>query len=111
MKEIEERSVSHSSFLCCNLIRNYYKILKAILRKVQYSFGDEFVCKIAEKTEGHTGADLQALVYNAQLEAVHNVIDRFQNAKKQGFDLPFTYSKRSSLISFQIQKRNTIRFF
>jgi peroxin-1 len=26
---------------------------------------------IAEATEGYTGADLQALVYNANLEAVH----------------------------------------
>jgi len=29
---------------------------------------------IARKTEGYSGADLQALVYNAQLEAIHDVL-------------------------------------
>jgi peroxin-1 len=31
---------------------------------------------IAKSTDGFTGADLQALVYNANLEAVHETIDR-----------------------------------
>jgi len=31
---------------------------------------------IAQATEGFTGADLQALVYNANLEAVHETIDQ-----------------------------------
>jgi peroxin-1 len=30
--------------------------------------------EVAKKTEGFSGADLQALVYNAQLEAVHDVL-------------------------------------
>ncbi len=29
----------------------------------------------AERTEGYTGADLQALIYNAQLDAIHSTID------------------------------------
>lgn len=51
-------------------------ILKAVSQKVRVSRevggGWEW---IAEQTEGWTGADLQALVYNAQLEAVHDVLD------------------------------------
>lgn len=31
---------------------------------------------IAQATDGFTGADLQALVYNANLEAVHETIDQ-----------------------------------
>jgi peroxin-1 len=31
---------------------------------------------IAQSTDGFTGADLQALVYNANLEAVHEAIDQ-----------------------------------
>lgn len=31
---------------------------------------------IAKATDGFTGADLQALVYNANLEAVHEAIDQ-----------------------------------
>ena len=32
------------------------------------------LCALAEKTEGFSGADLQALVYNAHLEVVHDAI-------------------------------------
>ncbi|KAI9833462.1 MAG: hypothetical protein M1819_003620 [Sarea resinae] len=31
--------------------------------------------ELARRTEGYSGADLQAVVYNAQLEAIHDVID------------------------------------
>ena len=30
---------------------------------------------LAERTEGYSGADLQALLYNAQLEAIHDAIE------------------------------------
>ncbi len=33
------------------------------------------VAHVAERTEGFSGADLQALMYNAQLLAVHDVLD------------------------------------
>ena len=50
-------------------------ILRAVSQKVRV---DREVAGrwnwIAERTEGWTGADLQALVYNAQLEAVHDVL-------------------------------------
>ena len=31
--------------------------------------------ELAKMTEGYTGADLQALLHNAQLEVVHEIID------------------------------------
>jgi len=51
-------------------------ILRAVSQKVRV--GRDVAARwnwIAEHTEGWTGADLQALVYNAQLEAVHDVLD------------------------------------
>lgn len=40
---------------------------------------------IARATDGFTGADLQALVYNANLEAVHETIDQKpENTPREG---------------------------
>jgi peroxin-1 len=37
---------------------------------------DHGVGEIARRTEGYSGADLQAVVYNASLEAIHEVLDK-----------------------------------
>ncbi|KAI9814846.1 MAG: Peroxisome biosynthesis protein pex1 [Thelocarpon impressellum] len=51
-------------------------ILRALGTKLK--MGDDVLqgglSQIAERTEGYSGADLQALVYNAQLEAIHDVL-------------------------------------
>ena len=39
----------------------------------------ETLLEVAERTEGYSGADLQAVIYNAHLEAIHDVLD--DNAK------------------------------
>lgn len=52
---------------------NTQQILEAVARKVSTApsidFGD-----LAAATEGYSGADLQAVIYNAHLEAVHATI-------------------------------------
>ena len=48
-------------------------ILKALSRKLELD-GDVDLYALAERTVNYTGADLQALLYNAHLEAVHQVI-------------------------------------
>lgn len=50
------------------------EILQAVSRKLDMDPNVQLQV-YAEKTEGFSGADLQALVYNAQLEAIHDVID------------------------------------
>ncbi|KAF2752800.1 AAA-domain-containing protein [Pseudovirgaria hyperparasitica] len=41
--------------------------------------------EVAEKTKGYSGADLQAVVYNAQLEAIHDVLgDRTNSQPSRG---------------------------
>lgn len=56
-------------------------ILKAVTRKLHLApslletgFDGENLREIAQRTEGYSGADLQAVVYNAQLEAIHDVL-------------------------------------
>ena len=49
-------------------------ILHALSEKLEV--GSEVdLGEIAERTEGYSGADLQAVLYNAHLEAIHDVID------------------------------------
>lgn len=54
-------------------------ILKALLQKVrlapELSESDDILLDVATHTEGFSGADLQALVSNSQLEAIHDVLD------------------------------------
>lgn len=49
------------------------QILKAVSRKLTIAADVDF-SEISNKTEGFSGADLQALLYNAQLEVVHSTI-------------------------------------
>jgi peroxin-1 len=56
-------------------------ILKAVTRKLNLApsllesdQSGENLREIARRTEGYSGADLQAVVYNAQLEAIHDVL-------------------------------------
>ncbi|KOS19487.1 Peroxisome biosynthesis protein PAS1 [Escovopsis weberi] len=67
--------------LLCDLptMEDRVDILKAMLQKVRLSDelteSDESLISIARRAEGYSGADLQALVSNAQLEAIHDVLD------------------------------------
>ncbi|KAL6709730.1 Peroxisome biosynthesis protein pex1 [Coniothyrium glycines] len=56
-------------------------ILKAVTRKLHFApsmlssdTSGSNLREIARRTEGYSGADLQAVVYNAQLEAIHDVL-------------------------------------
>ncbi|CAI4216137.1 unnamed protein product [Parascedosporium putredinis] len=60
-------------------------IIRAMSKKVRLEEElwetDEAFAELARRTEGFSGADLQALVANAQLEAIHDVL--------QGHDFPY----------------------
>ncbi|KAL8740691.1 MAG: hypothetical protein Q9190_006631, partial [Brigantiaea leucoxantha] len=85
--------------------------------KVEDSVRDEGLEEVAKRTDGYSGADLQAVIYNAHLEAIHDVlgdktdettVGRAQKKKKQqqqrpdGEALPKKNSKtdRKDLIQF-----------
>lgn len=67
--------------LLCDMpsVEDRHDILKALLHKVRLSEdlveSEESLLEIARRTEGFSGADIQALVSNAQLEAIHDVLD------------------------------------
>eukprot|EP00002_Diphylleia_rotans_P017429 TRINITY_DN3387_c0_g1_i1.p1 TRINITY_DN3387_c0_g1~~TRINITY_DN3387_c0_g1_i1.p1 ORF type:complete len:1119 (+),score=244.04 TRINITY_DN3387_c0_g1_i1:44-3400(+) len=49
-------------------------IMKALARKMTLA-ADLDWSRLSQMSEGRTGADLQAILYNAQLEAIHELID------------------------------------
>ena len=55
-------------------------ILESLSRKLELD-DDVDLLELAERTENYTGADLQAMLYNAHLEAVHNVISMQSETK------------------------------
>lgn len=54
----------------------------------------ESLFEVARRTEGYSGADLQAVVYNAHLEAIHDFLD---NDEKTANGSKKTYSKTETL--------------
>lgn len=67
--------------LLCDMpaLEDRLDILRSLFQKVRLSSeladSDDAMTEIARRTEGFSGADLQALVSNAQLEAIHDVLD------------------------------------
>ncbi|KAI6118955.1 P-loop containing nucleoside triphosphate hydrolase protein [Pisolithus croceorrhizus] len=59
------------------------EILKAVSRKVTLDASVDFG-EIAKATEGFSGADLQALLYNAHLRVVHAAIDASPTLRRSG---------------------------
>ena len=60
---------------------NRYDILKTVVQSNGFKLeksGDELI-EIAKLTSGYTGADLQAVVYNAYLKGVHKSLDETSN--------------------------------
>jgi peroxin-1 len=62
-----------------------HQILQSIARKVEVSPHANWD-QVAAGTEGFSGADLQALIYNAHLEAVHASIDASSDGRESSTD-------------------------
>jgi peroxin-1 len=60
-------------------------ILEALSRKLELDGGVDLF-ELAERTANYTGADLQAMLYNAHLEAVHGVISMQSEMKRTNGD-------------------------
>ncbi len=70
--------------LLCDMpdVEERIDILRAVTQKLHLASSvltsdesGENLREIAQRTEGYSGADLQAVVYNAQLEAIHDVLE------------------------------------
>ncbi|OCL10889.1 AAA-domain-containing protein [Glonium stellatum] len=79
--------------LICDLpgLEERIDILKAVTRKLRLASSvlstdsrGENLREIAQRTEGYSGADLQAVVYNAQLEAIHDALGDVQDIGETG---------------------------
>ncbi|KAK3068538.1 Peroxisome biosynthesis protein pex1 [Teratosphaeriaceae sp. CCFEE 6253] len=66
-------------------------ILKAVSGKLHVDAavlgdsGGRTLAEVAQRTEGYSGADLQAVMYNAHLEAIHDVLGSAADAATQDF--------------------------
>ena len=80
---------------------NDVSILEALSRKLQLG-EDVDLYSLAERTTNYTGADLQAMLYNAHLEAVHNVISTQSEKPVNGDE----HVKQRSFTKFKLGKIN-----
>ncbi|KAH6606550.1 atpase [Trichoderma cornu-damae] len=96
--------------LLCDLpsLEDRVDIIKAMLQKVRLSSelteSDEALTSIAHKTEGYSGADLQALVSNAQLEAIHDVLGDMNgptSTSRRGKDSKGAAASAASFVQFR----------
>ncbi|KAF5027088.1 hypothetical protein F66182_800 [Fusarium sp. NRRL 66182] len=99
--------------LICDLphLEDRIDILKCLIRKLELEDDlevelDDRLRDIAARTQDYSGADLQALISNAQLEAIHEYLEEHEastnpttktNGKAQGTEV----SRRTSILQFQ----------
>ncbi|KAJ7072576.1 P-loop containing nucleoside triphosphate hydrolase protein [Mycena amicta] len=78
--------------LLCNMpnVDDRRDILRAVSRKVTIS-PDVNLVEIAQATEGFSGADLQALIYNAHLEVVHASLSTLPTADRNSAETPVEF--------------------
>lgn len=70
--------------LLCNMpdTADRASILEALAQKMHFS-SDVNLADLAAQTDGFTGADLQAVLYNAHLEAIHDVLAQQEEEEAQ----------------------------
>jgi len=77
-------------------------ILNALVRKLEID-EDVDLFALAEQTPNYTGADLQALLYNAHLEAVHSIIANESQKTVNGEE-----ERPRSFTKFKLGKANAV---
>ncbi|CAG8487760.1 12625_t:CDS:2 [Racocetra fulgida] len=90
--------------LFCNMptLQERTEILKALARKLDLS-DDIDLSYYANKCQGYSGADLQALLYNAHLEAIHETIDSEKFLEKK---TPSTNGRDMQFVCFSANSKN-----
>jgi peroxin-1 len=61
----------------------YTQILRTVSKKIRLT-DDVSLDEVAKWCQYYTGADLQALLYNAQLQAIHDLIDADEDGPPLG---------------------------
>ncbi|ORX46363.1 AAA-domain-containing protein [Piromyces finnis] len=89
--------------LLCNMpdLEERIDILNALSRKLELGTSVD-VRELAKKCEGYSGADLQALLYNAHLEAIHEQLNKVLQAANSNNDL--SQNEKEKSVSFFVLK-------
>ncbi|KAL6633217.1 AAA-domain-containing protein [Neocallimastix sp. 'constans'] len=92
--------------LLCNMpdLEERIDILKALSRKLELGPSIDVV-ELAKRCEGYSGADLQALLYNAHLEAIHEQLNAVLQAANSSNDL-FKEDKEKSVSFFILKSKS-----
>ncbi|KAK5624706.1 hypothetical protein RRF57_000423 [Xylaria bambusicola] len=92
-------------------IEDRIDILQALAKKVKINeeilSSEGALRELGKRTEGFSGADLQALMSNAQLEAIHDVLNELESQPQDG--RRGTGNKRDKSASL-VRERNFIQF-
>lgn len=75
--------------LICDMpsLEDRMDILLAVQGSMKLAPEVDLLNDVAMKTEGYSGADLQAVLYNAYLDAIHDIVDVDENEPGEGLDM------------------------
>lgn len=92
--------------LICDMpnVEDRLDILQAVQGTMKLSPEVDLLRDVAMKTEGYSGADLQAVLYNAYLDAIHDVVD-LEEAKEEG-DVDITQANDNGPEFFEVELGN-----
>ena len=94
-------------------------ILQALSKKLSISqdildspHRSESLSEVARQTAGYSGADLQAVIYNAHLEAIHDILGDHNmednvNAKSRKDNEKYSSSVKQDILQFRFGKEDT----
>ena len=94
-------------------------ILQALSKKLSISqdildavYQQRSLSEVAHRTAGYSGADLQAVIYNAHLEAIHDVLDDHNtncetNSKSRKDSTKYSSASKQDILQFRFGKEDT----
>lgn len=81
-------------------------ILQAVQGTMKISPEVDLLQDVAMKTEGYSGADLQAVLYNAYLDAIHDVVDLDESKEEDDTDQAQAGIDNDEVDFFQVELSN-----
>lgn len=94
-------------------------ILQALSKKLSISqevldttYHSQSLSEVAHRTAGYSGADLQAVIYNAHLEAIHDVLGDYDtndevNSKGSKDSKKYSSASKQDILQFRFGKEDT----
>lgn len=94
--------------LICDMpnLEDRMDILQAVQGTMKISPEVDLLQDVAMKTEGYSGADLQAVLYNAYLDAIHDVVDLDESKEEDDTDQAQAGIDNDEVDFFQVELSN-----